>query len=83
MDNSPGFAGPGLRRRSKSRFGCLGCLVQCAVILALGGVLLVAIIAVFAPWGFYLGGHFHWLPQSQGDGTMHATSGKNVVYLYY
>jgi len=83
MDNSPAFDGAGLRRRSKSRFGCLGCLVQCAVILALGGVLVVAIIAVFAPWGFYLGGHFHWLPQWQGVGTMHAKSGKYVVYVYF
>ena len=84
MDKSPGlFADAGLRRRSKSRFGCLGCLVQCALILALGGVLLVAIIAVFAPWGFYLGGKFHWLPQWQGVGTMHAKSGKYVVYVYF
>jgi hypothetical protein len=83
MDNSPGFGGPGLRPRSKSRFGCLGCLVPCAVILTLGGVLLVAIIAAFAPWGFYLGGHFHWLPQWQGVGTMHAKSGKYVVYVYF
>jgi hypothetical protein len=83
MDNSPAFDGAGLRRRSKSRFGCLGCLVQCAVILALGGVLVVAVVAVFSPWGFYLGGKFHWLPQWQGVGTMHAKSGKYVVYVYF
>ena len=84
MDKSQGFAGGlGLQRRPRSRFGCLGCLVQCAVILALGGVLVVAIIAVFAPWGFYLGGKFHWLPQWQGVGTMHAKSGKYVIYLYF
>jgi hypothetical protein len=83
MDNSPGFAAPGFRRRSKSRFGCLGCLGQTIVLVALGCVVFAAIIAVFAPWGYYLGGKFHWLPQWQGVGTMHAKSGKYVVYVYF
>lgn len=82
MDNSPGFAGASFRRRSKSRFGCLGCLGQTIILVALGCVVFAAIIAVFAPWGYYLGGKFHWLPQWQGVGTMHAKSGKYVVYVY-
>jgi len=69
-------------KRPKSRFGCLGCLAQVAVILVIGGLLVLAITAVFAPWGFYLGGKFHWLPQWQGYGTMHAKGGKYVVYVY-
>jgi hypothetical protein len=82
MDNSPGFAGRGLGRRSKSRFGCLGCLGQTIILVALGCVVFAAIIALFAPWSYYLGGKFHWLPQWQGVGTMQAKSGKYVVYVY-
>lgn len=75
-----GFPGP---RRPKSRLGCLGCLPRLLLGLTLAGLALLAITAVFAPWGFYLGGHFHWLPQWQGYGTMHAKSGKYVVYVYF
>src|SRR5436305_6086492 len=84
METSSALAGGlGLTRRPKSRFGCLGCLGQLAVILLLGGVLVIAMTGVFAPWGFYLGGNFHWLPQWQGYGTMRAQSGKYVVYVYF
>ena len=82
MNKSRSIADLGITRRPRARFGCLGCLGQSALLIALGCVLFLAIIALFAPWGFYLGGTFHWLPQWQGVGTMRAKSGKYVVYIY-
>lgn len=70
-------------RRPRPRFGCLGCLGQAVVLLALGGVFVLALTAVFAPWGYYLGGSFHWIPYWQGLGTMQAKSGRYVVYVYF
>jgi hypothetical protein len=46
-------------------------------------VLFLAITAVFAPWGFYLGGNFHIVPEWQGLGTLHAKSGNYVVYVRF
>ncbi len=77
---SLGSFGP---RRARSRFGCLGCLVQVSIILVLGCVLAVAVIGMLWPWGFYLGGKFHWLPEWQGVGTMHAKSGRYVLYVFF
>lgn len=75
--------GLGVARQTKSRFGCLGCLGQLALISVLGLVLMVAITGIFAPWGFYLGGKFRWFPEWQGFGTMHAKSGKYVIYVRF
>ena len=69
--------------RSRSRWGCLGCLPQTLLILALGCVLAIAITGVFAPWGFYLGGKFHIIPYWQGWCILHAKSGKYVVYVSF
>ena len=65
------------------RAGCLGCLPRLLLILALGCVLILAITAAFAPWGFYLGGRFHWIPYWQGWGTLHAKSGNYVVFVRF
>src|SRR5215469_16379020 len=35
----------------------------------------MAVTAVYAPWGFYSGGKFHIIPYWQGWGTLHAHSG--------
>jgi hypothetical protein len=69
--------------RKRPRFGCFGCLVQCAVILALGGVLMVAITGLFYPWAFYLGGNFHILPSWQGWGRAHTAGGDYLLWLYF
>ena len=70
--------------KSKRRgFGCLGCFPQLLLIFAGAGVLFLATIAVFAPWGFYLGGGFHILPYWQGWGVLHAKSGDYPVYVYF
>jgi hypothetical protein len=63
----------------KSRHGCLGCLGQLALYLALGTVLVLGITAAFKPWGFFLGGKFHILPSWQGWGILHAKSGNYVL----
>src|SRR5215470_1798603 len=68
----------GVRRR---RHGCLGCLGQCIVVLLFGVVLVLAITAVFAPWGFYMGGKFHIIPYRQGWGRLPAPSGDYVLYV--
>jgi hypothetical protein len=44
---------------------------------------MLAATAVFAPWGFYLGGQFHILPYWQGYGTLQAGSGKYFVYVRF
>src|SRR5256885_15006118 len=49
-----------------------GCLVQVLGALALGVVVIMGVKAVFTPWGFYMGGHFHILPQWTGWGQMHS-----------
>lgn len=68
---------------AKGRGGCLSNLLRLVVVLALVGVVMLAATAVFAPWGFYLGGKFHILPYWQGFGTLHAKSGRYVVFVRF
>src|SRR5215470_15423917 len=77
----PSFANPLARR--KPRAGCFGCLFQLLLISAFGAVLIVLITAVFAPWGFYLGGSFHIIPYWQGWGTLPAKSGKYLLFVRF
>lgn len=49
-----------------------GCLVQVLAALVLGVVVIMGMMAVFTPWGFYMGGHFHIVPQWTGWGKMHS-----------
>lgn len=49
-----------------------GCVVQVLGSLLLGGVVLAGVMAIVAPWGFYMGGHFHIIPQWTGVGEMHS-----------
>jgi len=65
-------------RQQQSRGGCL---LRLVAIFALGGILVLAITAAFAPWGFYLGGKFHILPYWQGWGTAHAKAGDYVLFV--
>jgi hypothetical protein len=66
---------------TRHRAGCFSGCLRIVGILALGCVLLLALIAVFRPWGFYLGGTFHPLAYWQGWGTIHAPEGDYVVLL--
>jgi hypothetical protein len=59
-----------------------GCLVQVLAALALGVVLVLGINAVFMPWAFYMGGHFHIIPQWTGWGRMHSNlAGDYILYV--
>ena len=49
-----------------------GCVVQVLGVLALGVVVTLGTKAVFTPWGFYMGGHFHIIPSWTGWGQMHS-----------
>jgi hypothetical protein len=75
----PFSAGPSAVRRPRA--GCLGCLPRLLLMLVVGGALALLAIAVFAPWGFFLGGMFHIIPYWQGWGVLHAKSGKYVVFV--
>lgn len=61
------------------RLGCLGSLVALAIIAPL--VYLVP-VAIFAPWAFSVGGHFHVLPMWQAWGRIHSpTEGDYLLYV--
>jgi hypothetical protein len=64
---------------STRRFGGL---TQILLALALGCVVVLLATAVFAPWGFYLGGHFHPIPYWQGWGKMHASTAGGDYVLF-
>jgi len=49
-----------------------GCVVQVLGALVFGAVVLGGVMAIVAPWGFYMGGHFHIIPQWTGWGQMHS-----------
>ncbi len=69
---------PGTRRGK----GCLGgCLLPLAGLLVAGAVLVLVALAVFTPWAFYLGGHFHPVPAWAGVGRVHASSGDFTLYV--
>jgi len=66
--------------RPSARSGCLsGCLMRAILFLVLGVVFVALVQAVFAPWGYYLGGHFHLVPTWQGWGRMHTPTGRDYV----
>ena len=48
----------------------------------LGTATYLLILAVFAPWGYFLGGSFHLIPMWQGWGKLHAKSGDFVLLVY-
>ncbi|HEY5028488.1 MAG TPA: hypothetical protein VIK39_08780 [Candidatus Angelobacter sp.] len=59
-----------------------GALVRVLALVALFGVLLLGSDAVFTPWAFLMGGHFHINPKWTGWGRMHSnTAGDYVIYM--
>jgi hypothetical protein len=82
----PRFARPFLptpanaRRR---RSGCLGCFPQVLLALLMGAVVVLLTTAVFAPWGYFLGGSFHIIPYWHGWGVLHAKNGNYAVYVMF
>lgn len=78
--NPPSFP-PGMPAPRRARHGCV---VQVLGALVLGIVVLMAVMAVFTPWGFYMGGHFHIIPQWTGWGRMHSKlSGDYAVFVNF
>jgi len=73
----------GTRRPRLRGCGCMGCLGQSVLALLFGVLLLLAMTAVFMPWGFYLGGAFHIIPYWQGWGILHAQSGNYPIFVRF
>ena len=67
----------------RSRIGCFGNLLRLVVVFALVGMAVLATIAVFAPWGYFLGGTFRVLPYWQGWGTMRSKAGREYAVYFY
>ena len=57
-------------------------LLKLAALAVLAFGLRFALNAVFAPWAFFMGGHFHLNPKWAGWGRMHSnTSGDYAIYI--
>lgn len=57
-------------------------LLKLAALAVLAFGLPFALYAVFAPWAFFMGGHFHLNPKWAGWGRMHSkTSGDYAIYI--
>ncbi len=57
-------------------------LLPLVALAALAFGLPFAMDAVFAPWAFFMGGHFHLNPKWAGWGRMHSnTSGDYAIYI--
>lgn len=54
--------------------------MQSSLVLALGGALMYLLFALLAPWNFYFGGHFHFLPGWAGRGWVRS-AGRGNYYL--
>ena len=58
-----------------------GCFVQVLGALVFGVVVLTGVMAIVAPWGFYMGGHFHLIPNWTGWGQMHSKTAGDYALL--
>ena len=57
-------------------------VVRILIFFALAGLLFLALDAVFTPWAFFMGGHFHVYPKWPGWGRMHSNvAGDYVIYM--
>ena len=66
-------------RKRGGRAGCLGSLLG-LVVLGLAASSLIA--AIFAPWGFFLGGRFHPVPGWRGWADLHSAAAGGDYRLY-
>lgn len=80
MATAPTHHRPYAARRRTGCLGCIGKLIGILVFgLAFGTLLVLAMNAVFTPWGFYMGGSFHPIPMWRGWGKLQAPSGREYV----
>jgi hypothetical protein len=70
---------PGLPPRRRRRFGFL---TQIILTFVVAGAFMLLVTAVFAPWGYYIGGHFHPLPYWQGWGRTNVASAGGEYMLF-
>ncbi len=66
----------------RKRGSCLGDISKLVALLVILGIGYFAVIAVFAPWTYFLGGSFHLMPYWQGWGTLQAPSGNFTLYVF-
>jgi hypothetical protein len=70
---------PMIQPQNSPRKSRLGCVAQFWIMVGAACLFLLAFQALFMPWGFYLGGHFHLIPMWQGMGTAHAANGRDYI----
>jgi hypothetical protein len=58
-----------------------GAVVRILIFFALAGLFFLALDAVFTPWAFFMGGHFHVSPKWTGWGRMHSNVAGNYVII--
>ena len=59
-----------------------GAVARILIFFALAGAFFLALDAVFTPWAFFMGGHFHVNPKWTGWGRMHSNIvGDYVIYM--
>lgn len=60
----------------------LGCFTSLLLSLGFGCLVVLAVIAITAPWAFFMGGHFHPLANWEGWGRLHSgTAGDYVLFV--
>jgi hypothetical protein len=79
LSNPPNFP-TGIPIRRKPRFGILTSIV---LFLVAGCAFLLVFTAIYAPWAYYLGGHFHVIPYWQGWGrtTVKSAGGDFLLFV--
>lgn len=60
----------------------MGFLARPVLIVLLCFGVVLGILAMTAPWGFFMGGHFHWTMRWQGVGVLHAKDSGGDYALY-
>jgi hypothetical protein len=68
-----------IQERNFPKKSRIGCVAQFWIMVGLVALFLLGFQALFMPWAYYLGGHFHYLPEWSGMGTAHAANGKDYI----
>jgi hypothetical protein len=70
---------------SEPRKSGRGGLTRLVLVLLLVGGVMVAVLALAAPWGFFMGGRFHAIPMWQGVGRIDSNraGGGYAVYVWF
>lgn len=71
-----------VKNSPRKRGSCLGDIIKLLALLVLLGIGYFLVIGVFAPWSYFLGGSFHWIPTWQGWGEIQAPAGDFGLYVF-